>query len=201
MKKLLYSFLIIILFSLGAAAQDNGSTKGMYKRQQALGISFVLNDYSSAQNIRSRSLASVINNKQFSKINQMSPGLAVTYFKGLQNKIDFAGTVAGSFVDSPLPNKSNDGNNFLVEADASVQLKMLSDQYMFTPYLSAGIGASKYKSYYGAILPVGAGLKLNLFDEAAVFLNAQYRIPITTETNNYHLFYNIGISGIIGKKK
>jgi len=201
MKKLVYSFLIFNLIATSALAQDSGTSKGMYKRQQAIGISFVLNDYNTAKNIRSRSLASVINNKTYSKVNQMAPGLALTYFKGLHNKIDFAGTFAGSFVDDPRPNGPSSDNAFLGEVDASAQFKMLSDKYIFTPYLSAGIGASKYKSYYGAILPIGAGLKLNLFDEASIFLNAQYRIPITTETNNYHMFYNLGIAGIIGKKK
>ncbi|MEO6070603.1 MAG: hypothetical protein ABIN57_11195 [Chitinophagaceae bacterium] len=201
MNKFHFAFLIIILSTFGANAQDGMSMqKGKYVRQQALGISFVLNDYTTAQRIRSRSLASVIDNKQLSKINQMSPGLAVTYFRGLQDNIDFAGTLSGSFVDDPRQNAPS-STGFLTEADASVQFKLLSDQYLFTPYVSAGVGASRFENYYGAIMPLGAGLKVNLFDEAAIFLNAQYRIPITTETNSYHFFYNLGIAGIIGKKK
>ena len=32
---------------------------------------------------------------------------------------------------------------------------MLTDKYWFTPYLTAGLGASKYKGYYGAICSAG----------------------------------------------
>src|SRR5690242_9572526 len=110
MKKLVYSFLVLNLIATSALAQDSGTSKGMYKRQQAIGVSFVLNDYKTAQNIRSHSLASVINNKSYSKVNQMSPGIAITYFKGLHNKIDFAGTLAGSFVDNPRPNATTSDN-------------------------------------------------------------------------------------------
>ncbi|HVG40617.1 MAG TPA: hypothetical protein VM888_03320 [Chitinophagaceae bacterium] len=202
MKRLLLSFLLTNIISYGTFAQDaGGTTKGLYKRQHSIGISFVLNDYETPALIRNRSLESVIGNKQLAKFNQMSPGLALTYFRGVHDNIDFAGTIAGSFIDNPLNNRNGSSNNFLAEADASFNFKMFSDQYWFTPYLSAGVGASKYKSYYAAILPLGGGLKVNLFDEAAIFLNAHYRVPITPETNDYHLFYNIGIAGIIGKKK
>jgi hypothetical protein len=201
MHKFALPFLLIILITTNCFAQDIVATKGTNIRQQAIGISFVLNDYQTAQRIRSHSLESVIGDKQLAKFKEMSPGLGISYFKGLHDNIDFAGTVAGSFVENVLPNRSSSSSEFLTEADASLNFKLFSDAYWFTPYLSTGIGASRYKSYYAAILPIGGGLKLNLFDEAAVFLNAQYRIPITPETNNYHFFYNIGIAGIIGKKK
>ena len=63
-----------------------------------------------------------------------------------------------------------------------------------------GFGASYYKSSFGAFLPLGAGVKVNFFDEASLFLSMQYRVPLTTETNNYHFVTSIGISGIVGKK-
>jgi outer membrane protein OmpA-like peptidoglycan-associated protein len=62
------------------------------------------------------------------------------------------------------------------------------------------LGGSKYKGYYGAILPVGVGLQVNLFDEAFLLVNSQYRIPIT-ENAAYHFYHSFGIAGNIGKKK
>ena len=47
---------------------------------------------------------------------------------------------------------------------------MFDESYWVTPYVSAGVGASKYKGYYGAFIPLGVGFKVNLFDEAAVFI-------------------------------
>ena len=44
-------------------------------------------------------------------------------------------------------------------------------------------------------------MKVNLFDEAHVFVTSTYRVPVTTETANYHLQHSIGFAGRLGKKK
>jgi hypothetical protein len=195
MKKIFASLFIISLLSQNVTAQSNSI------RPKALGVSFVLNDFNTAQRIRSGSLEQVLRDKQFGKFKEMSPGLALTYFKGLQKNIDFAGTLAASFVNYPIPNRElGSSDALLLEADASVNLKLFSDDYWVTPYVIAGVGASKYKDYYGAILPLGAGLKVNFFDEAAFFVTAQYRVGITQQTNN-HFMYSLGIAGLLGAKK
>lgn len=202
MKKLLLAFFPVALLINSASAQTTDSLPGSnYTRPAAFGISFIFNDYATAQLIRSTSLSSVLGNKQWGKLKNMSPGIALTYFKGLRNTIDFAGTLAGSFVEDALPQKQSSDNSFLLEGDASLNFKMLSDRYVFSPYLSAGISASKYRSYFGASMPVGGGFKFNLFDEAAVFINAKYHIPVTTETAGYHFVYGLGVAGTIGAKK
>lgn len=174
-----------------------------YKRPAALGISFFLYDYSTPQYIRSHSLTATFRDKKWAKPKDMSPGIALSYFKGLTNHIDFAGTLIGSFVSVPLLDKpsTSKGDQFLLEADASANLKMTTEQYWVQPYLIAGVGAAKYSNYYSAFIPLGLGLKLNILDEAAVFFTSQYRIPVTTETNAYHFVNSIGIAGRIGKKR
>ncbi|MDP9230263.1 MAG: OmpA family protein [Bacteroidota bacterium] len=196
MKKILAS-LFACYFLIPASYGQNSE----HIRPSSIGISFFFNDFVTASRIRNSSLSSVLAQKKIAKFSEMSPGLAVSYFKGLTEHIDFAGTLAGSFVNYPLPGHTFYGDHFLLEADASVQLKMTGEQYWVQPYFSAGIGASTYKVYYGAFIPVGVGLKINFFDEAALFFNSQYRIPVTTETSNYHFFHSIGIAGIVGKKK
>jgi len=196
MRKLLASLLTICLLSQTSFSQDAPI------RPTAIGVSFILNDFTTAQRIRNSSVENVLLEDRWGKVSEMSPGIAVTYFKGLRSHLDFAGTLAFSFTDVSLPNKApftSDG--VLIEGDASVNLKMLSENYAFTPYLTAGIGASKYRSYWGAFIPVGAGLKLNILDEASIFINTNYRIPVSVETNDYHFVYSIGVSGIIGKKR
>ncbi|MCZ0211835.1 hypothetical protein OZK63_41485, partial [Streptomyces sp. UMAF16] len=60
-----------------------------------------------------------------------------------------------------------------MEADASVNLKLLTDKYFMVPYLSAGVGASMYAgTYFGAYIPVGTGLQFNLGE--GNFINLQY---------------------------
>ena len=79
--------------------------------------------------------------------------------------------------------------------------KMTTEDFWVQPYLIAGLSAHKYRSYYGATLPLGMGFKVNLQDEAHIFVNSTYRVPITPETGNYHLQHSIGVVGSLLKKK
>lgn len=200
MKKsftLLFSCFLVLFVS----AQD-ASIKTSFVRKPALGISFFFNDYATAQRIRSLSLSSVFANKQTAKLNEMDPGIGLTYFKGLSEHIDFAGTLASSFVSYDVSGRdAGVDERFLLEADASANFKLLSEKYVVTPYASLGVGFSKYGVYYGAFIPLGLGLKINMFDEAHIFLNSSYRVPVIANTSAYHFMHAIGIAGVIGGKK
>jgi outer membrane protein OmpA-like peptidoglycan-associated protein len=197
MKKLMAS--VIGFYSLLITAHSQTIAP---VRQSAIGISFTLTDFITAQRIRSSSLTSVLNDKAWAKVKEMAPGLAISYYKGLMPKIDLAATFNGTFVDYPFPDKPAFGsNNFLGELDASAQFKLVNENYWFIPYADLGLGAHFYKSYWGAFLPVGIGFRVNFFDEAGINFNSQYRIPVSPETSNYHFFHNIGVYGIIGPKK
>lgn len=198
MKKL---FTLTISFCFFFSPSFSQDTPKSYIRQPALGISFFFNDYTTPQRIRSSSLSSVLANKQKAKIKEMDAGIAISYFQGLTNHVDFVGTLGGSFVQYDLEDRSIDNEKFLMEADASINLKLLTEKYWLTPFASIGAGISKYGGYYGAFVPVGLGLKLNIFDEAHLFYNTQYRIPVTPSTAEYHFMHGIGIAGIIGSKK
>ena len=192
----------VILFALYLTIPES-SAQDDEIRPAAIGISFILNDFTTADRIRTGSLSRVLANKQWAKFKDMAPGIAITYFKGLRKHIDFAGTLAGSFVNYPILSRpASSGDKFLLEADASVHLKMVSEKYWVQPYLVAGIGAQMYDgTYFGAFIPTGIGMKLNLFDDAHLFVTSQYRIPVTKETVNYHFFNQVGIAGRIGVKK
>jgi len=194
MKNFFASFFVICLFTVQGFAQTNTV------RPKALGVSFVMYDFKTAQRIRNNSLETVLREKQWAGIDEMAPALALTYFQGLRSHIDFAGTLAASFVSYPIPGKpAGPTDGLLLEADASLNFKLLSENYWVTPYASMGLGASKYKNYYGAIMPLGGGLQVNLFNEAHVFINTQYRVGITKETTASHFIYSIGIAGVLGK--
>ena len=151
--------------------------------------------------IRTTSLNAVLRDKSWASMSEMSPGLAVHYFKGLRKHMDFSATIGGSFLRYPFPKKTFSDDRFLLTADATINLKMVSERYFLQPYLLAGVGGHKYSKYWGAYLPLGLGLKVNLFDDAHIFVTSQYRVPVTTETANYHFFNNLGFAGAIGKKK
>jgi OmpA-OmpF porin, OOP family len=194
MKKILAIVLAALLFNITAPAQDDNI------RRSAIGISFVMNDFLTPQRIKASNVAGVIRDKKWAKFNEMKPGIALNYYKGLSKYVDFAGTLAGSFLSYPLPNRTF-SDNLLLEGDASLQLKMLPEKYAVIPYLNIGVGASKYQNYWGAIIPVGVGLRLNLFDEAYISLQSQYRLPVTNETTAKHFYNSLGIAGTISKKK
>ena len=131
----------------------------------------------------------------------MNPGLALSYLEGLSNHVDLIGTLSGSFVEYPIPGKDNASNNkFLLEAAGVANLKLLTDHYFISPYLSIGAGISKWGGYYGAFIPAGIGLQVKLFDEASLMINSQYRMPVT-ENVAYHLYHSIGFAGNLFKRK
>ena len=195
MKKLTGLLFAMVLLNTIVIGQDDDVIQ-----KPTFGIQFFFNDFKSAANVRANSLGTVIKNKEFGKIKDMTPGLALTYINGLSKMYDFTTSLAASFIDYPIQKKDLLGRDLLLlEADISVRGKLLSNKSMLNPYLQVGMGASKYKGYYGAFLPVGMGLQMNLFNEAYLLVNAQYRVPIT-ETTNHHFWFGFGLAGNIGKK-
>src|SRR6185369_3142632 len=106
MKKLLASVMAMYSLLIIASSQTIAPV-----RQTAIGISFTLTDFITAERIRSTSLTSVMNDKAWAKVKEMSPGIALSYYKGLRPKIDLATTFNATFLDYPFPDKPSFGNN------------------------------------------------------------------------------------------
>ena len=196
MKKILSAIFALYLILPALHAQ-----KGEYKREPAIGVSFFLNDFITPDRIRKTSLSQVLADKKFARTGQMSPGFAVTYFQGVSNQIDFAGSIGAAFLNYPMPGKSFASDNLLLEVNAQLNLKLTSEKYWIQPYIIAGISGHKYRTYYGASMPLGFGMKVNFFDEAHLFVTTTYRVPVTIETASYQFQHSIGIAGAFGKKK
>ncbi len=193
MKKIILS-LLTFAFLINSFAQE-------HTKRPALGISFLFYDFKTAAEIRNNGLANVIKDNNWKKTNRMNVGLAVSYMKGINDHVDFITTASGTFVNYPIPDKAGSATtSFLLDATAVANLKLTSDKYCISPYLSLGLGASKYGGYYGAFIPAGLGLQFNFFDESFLMINSQYRVPVT-ESVAYHLYHSVGFFGNIGKKK
>jgi len=194
MKKTLFVLLTLGLFVTAYGQAD-------YKKSPSLGVQFFLNDFKTAANLRATGFPSVIRSKEWHKTKNMNAGIAISYIQGLSNNLDFAGTLSGSFLDYPVPGKALFADpSLLLEGAATANLKLLSDKYCFTPFVSAGIGGSKYRGYYAAFIPVGIGAQLKVIDETFIVVNSQYRVPVT-ENAAYHFYHAIGISTALTKKK
>ncbi len=195
MKKIILSFFTVAIFSY-CFAQDVD-----HRQPSALGVSFFLNDFKTAADIKRNGLSTVIRNKNLFRLNRFNPGIALTYYKGLANLVDFAGTLGGSFVDYPFTNQASSGNaHFLSEATASLNIKLLPDNFWVVPFADLGIGASKYIHHYAAFIPVGVGIKVNFSDEAFFTLNSQYRFA-ATENASAHLYHSLTVAGNIGQRR
>lgn len=193
MKKVFASALLFLCF----LADSYGQTSTNVIRKQSIGFSLIINDFATAQRIRTTSLSAVLRDKQFAKSDGFAYGFAVNYMKGLTPHVDFAATLGSTFsTEVSFPGRTDAGDNTLLELDASGHFKMFTEKAVFNPYLIAGIGVSKYTDVYGAIVPLGGGVKLRLFDEAEFHTQFQYRIPVTTDANNYHFQLSFGVTGL-----
>lgn len=195
MKKLAFSLLVLNAYVSASLAQDN------YIKPPTLGIQFFFNDFKGASYIKNNGLSLALRDKQLGQFKSMTPGIAINFLNGISNHFDLSANLAGSFLAYPIPNHAAfSSDKLLLEGDFSIHGKMFSDRYVVSPYLSAGVGASKYTGYYGAFVPLGVGLQVSLFDEAFLLVNSQYRVGITDNVAN-HLYHSIGFAGTVGKKK
>lgn len=197
MKKIAGSLIFLFLLHAVVMGQDNSDDI----QPPTLGVNFTLHDFGSAAAIRATSLSSALTSHQFGKIKEMSSGLQITYLNGISRHLDFSGTLGGAFLAYPIRSgQSFSTDHLLAEATASVRGKMTSNNYWLNPYLQAGVGASAYHGYYGAFIPLGAGMQVNLFNQSFLLLNMQYRIPVT-QTSNYHFLFSVGFAGKIADSK
>lgn len=195
MKKII-SILVLGILALQLTAQVSEERK-----PSTLAFHVFYNDFNTAQQIKISSLNNVLKNHLWSKIGDMQTGFGINYLKGIRNKIDFVATLDGSWTDYLYDDGTSYGSNqFLLDANAALNFKMLTDRHTLVPYVSSGVGVSLYQGKTGFYVPVGAGLQFNVFDEAFIFTNIQYRYALTSEVND-HFYYTIGIAVSIGKNK
>jgi len=195
MKRIICIFLLSFLV-LRLCAQVNPVVK-----PSTIVFHVFYNDFNTAQLIRTTSFNSVFNNHLWSRIGDMQMGFGFNYMKGISKNLDFVSSLDGSSTDYLFKNGTYNGSNqFLLDINAGLNLKLLGDNHTIVPYLSGGAGFSLYQGKTGFYIPVGAGLQFNLFNEAFVFTNIQYRRALGAEVND-HFQYNVGIGASIGKKK
>lgn len=202
MKKILFSLFAVGL-SVVSFAQT--ATTPSYKKRPTLAVNFFLKDMKTADLIDHTSLSSVLNNKQWAKVRDMSPGLGLQYYEGLTDHIDFMGGLGGSFVKYPFAYTSGvvppSDSKFLLEASANMNIKLLTDKYFMVPYFSIGVGASMFAgTYYAAYMPTGLGLQFHLGEGTFVHTLFGYNAKISSLATN-HLTYSIGIGSPLKEKK
>ena len=199
MKKFLFSLILV-----GLATANFAQTPVSYKKRPSLGVSFFLNDMYTAERISKTSLSSVMSNNTWAKTSEMSPGLSVQYFNGLTEHIDFMASMGGTFTKYPFYPKSGvtatSASKFLLEVDANINIKLLTDKYVVVPYITLGLGASMYGgTYFAAQGNTGLGLQIRLGEEVYVNTNMFYKPAVSNLAVN-HMAYSIGIASPLKDK-
>ncbi len=199
MKKFLFSLIVV-----GLATASIAQTPTSYKKRPSLGVSFFLNDMFTVEKVSRTSLSRVLQSGGYTPLKDMAMGLNVQYFEGISEHVDFMASVAGSFSKYPfyfntgIPRSTN--NLFLLETDANVNVKMLTDKYFIVPYMTFGVGASMYNgTYFAAQGNTGLGLQINLGFETFINTQILYRAAVSNLAVN-HLAYSFGIASPLKDK-
>jgi OOP family OmpA-OmpF porin len=197
--------IVLLLLVIGPMAACFAQKPASYIKRSSLGLNFVLKDMNTAVLIDKTSLSEVLSNGQWTSINDMVPGLSLTYMNGLTDKIDFMSNLGGSFLKYPFSYTSGKAtpteSKFLLELDANANFKLLSDKHIVVPYLSFGVGASMYNStYFAAYAPMGLGLQVSLGEGTYLSSRFVYNAMVSSLSVN-HFNYTIGVLSPLKEKK
>lgn len=198
MKRLSILLLTLTVFAVASAQNDD------HKKLPSLGFHFTAIDFTTAADLRSKAIAQILRENNWRSVNRWNPALTVSYTQGLNNNIDFMGRLTGSFLTYPLRNQTaanaSTAVSLYMEADANVNVKLLSDNFAVVPYLQAGAGIGRGRGEFLAYIPLGAGLQFNLWNAGFLHLNTSYRVPVSSAAN-YSLMYALGVSFPLAERK
>jgi OOP family OmpA-OmpF porin len=172
--------IFLFLLSMAAFGQKFGSPK----KGSIIGFSVNLVDFS----------ASV------PKIGHVDPGISLMYWKGITNKVDFSVRYNALFSDYSKIGDSNEG--FINEFEGSLHGRLLNNDHLLNPFLSAGIGTGNYGTKNWALYaPLGGGLQLNMLGEGYIILQANYRRSFAEKKLDHNMFYSLGFTQAISSPK
>lgn len=193
---------IVLLFVSAAIAVTTFSQTTNLKKLPTLGIGFNLKDFKTASLINTKSLSDVLVNKSYAKVSEMAPGLNVSYYQGLTNNIDFMATLGATFTEYTYKGKTfGTSGNFLLDLDAQLNFKLLTDNYFVVPYITAGLGTSMYRgTYFMASGIGGVGLQFKLGEGSFLFLQSTYKSHIS-ENSKENLNYSLTFASPLVDKK
>ncbi|MFT4061033.1 MAG: OmpA family protein [Edaphocola sp.] len=184
--KFIVSAAAMSALALTTQAQDALTNRFYSKTKGSLiGFSANLTDYSAS----------------LPEIGKVQLGASLMYWKGLTPHLDFSIRLSGLFTDYSIP-ESEDVKP-VGELEGALHLRLLSDDHLFNPFISAGVGAGTYSSSIVPYAPVGLGIQVNLFSETYLFLQGNYRFSFQDAKMHNSTFYSFGIAAPIsyGAKK
>lgn len=193
-QKLVLLFSLVLTASgLFAQSSDNPTKKGTL-----FGIHFNAVDFKTPVVWRNNT-----GSRDLTKMKDMDFGFSLSYWKGLTSRIDFSTKFNAllhdySFVDR---NEATTKTEMGLELEPSLNVKALKDNVIFNPFLTVGIGGGYYTGEWGAYVPTGVGLQVNLNSLTYIMLQAQYRWTLTKEKAKDNLLFSLGVAQNFGPEK
>lgn len=190
MIKKLKLLLILAILGIQVFGQDNRPLK----KGSLIGLHFNLADFKAPTGIRDP-----ISGKVYSTVREMDKGISISYWQGLTNKIDIAAKLNTMFSNN---SQGSDGKPQIgLELEPTLNVRPFSDASKIAPFLSAGVGVGLYNKEFGAYVPAGVGIQVNLQSVTYLFLQSQYRFTLTEKVVADNLFYSFGVAQSIGRQR
>lgn len=195
-QKLAFTLALAILAG-GAFAQKTkrADRYPSSKKGSLFGIHFNLADFKTPAAIKASNVGDVLKTSDWRQVSNMSGGFSLSYWRGLTKNLDFSLRGNMMFHDyaaiySGVTAKTEVG----FEIEPTLNARVLNDNHLFNPFLTAGIGAGMYTGKIGAYLPLGVGLQCNLNGVTYLFLQSRYHVALTKKVTADNLFYSIGVA-------
>ena len=199
MKQKLTLILALSFLATSAAFSQMGPKKmgSGGKKGPLLGIHFNLQDFEAPIQIKNPSTG-----KGYLPIREMDKGFSVSYWKGLTSRVDFSLRTNVSFRNYRAISRGlSDKNEIGVELEPSLNFRPFPDKALINPFLTVGIGAGLYTEEFGAYVPAGLGVQVNLKSQTYIFLQGQYRWTLKDDVLGDNLFYSLGVAQNLGREK
>jgi OmpA-OmpF porin, OOP family len=193
---LLFSFLVMLT---SAFAQMTDSKYTSSKKGNLVGIHFNALDLTTPLTLKSAA-----GTRSFTRIQDMDLGFSLSYWKGLTKTIDFstkAGVLFHDYAGEDRGDLNQTNKEVGIELEPSLNFRPYGDNSLIAPFLTGGVGVGVYSGKFGAYLPAGLGLQLNLRSTSYVMLQAQYRFALTKDIIKDNVFYSLGVAQSIGQVK
>jgi OOP family OmpA-OmpF porin len=190
MKKLLFS-LIALGFIFNAHAQvSNGGMK-----KTSIAIRYNALDFGTAKKVQNGSIGSVLNDKKWGQMADVTNTFGVNYTSQYDNQIDLYTNVDIAITRKPDYSPSaflSSTEYFYASVETGLNIKMFKGDYPVNPFVSAGLGVRSYAlRNYSAYAPVGLGLQIKSFKGS----NLNVMFNYSTKMSKSHTpSYNYGIS-------
>lgn len=195
MRQKITLVLAMMVFTAAAFAQEGGDGK----KPPLFGIHFNALDIKTPVTFKNESVTP----RNFSKLKDMDFGFGLSYWKGLTKTIDFSGKLNVMFHDYAALDRADYGADKEIgfELEPTLNFRPYTNSALVAPFLTVGAGAGFYTGKFGAYVPVGGGIQVNLKNTTYLLLQAQYRFTLMKDVLKDNIFYSLGFAQNIGKPK